>query len=359
MIRARTADKRVSTTLFLVLLGVVLGGLACLGHAAQREARAGADQDPAEDLDKRLAAVQAEYAKALAAIKAALPDKDPNLKKLITLQAEKDNIVSEKLNRLTVEKDKLLVELKQERDNNEIRIKKLEDKVPQVDLLAYDQPKGKIIDVDQKQETVDLNLGSADFLKMGLTFSVFADGAYKPSGERKASVAVVAIIGEHRCRARVTEINNAARRPIIKGDLLYNPAWIPGLRDHVAIAGIIDLNGDGHDNTADFVKALEKEGVIVDVWLDLKDLALKGAVKAVTFKTSFLIVGDEPDVEAELIGNRIDPRLEKKMSIRQVMHDLREDAKAKGVYLVSVRRYLALAGMKVPRPTAAVKEKKD
>jgi len=288
-------------------------------------------------IEDRGKALQDEYDKALKALKDALPDNDANLKKIKELEAEKQ---------------KVLADLKKARDDMEIKIKKLEDKIPQVDLLAYDQPKGKVVTVDKTQQTCYLNLGTADFVKPGLTFSVFGEGEYKPTAERKASVEIVNVTGDHMCMARVTEIKNAARKPIVSGDQLYNPGWFPGLRDHVAIAGLVDLNGDGRDGTPEFVKALEKQGVIVDAWLDLKDQQLKGALKAVGPKTSYLIIGDEPEVDKELVGNQIDPRLEKKLSLRQVIHDLKEDAKAKGVYVVDARRYMALAGMKVPKPAS-------
>jgi hypothetical protein len=288
-------------------------------------------------IEERGQGLQAEYDKALKALKDALPDNDANLKKIKELEAEKA---------------KVLADLKKARDDMEIKIKKLEDKIPQVDLLAYDQPKGKVVTVDKTQQTCYLNLGTADYVKPGLTFSVFGEGEYKPTAERKASVEIVNVTGDHMCMARVTEIKNAARKPIVTGDQLYNPGWFPGLRDHVAIAGLIDLNGDGRDATPEFVKALEKQGVIVDAWLDLKDQTLKGALKAVGPKTSYLIIGDEPEVDKELVGNQIDPRLEKKLTFRQVIHDLKEDAKAKGVYVVDARRYMALAGMKVPKPAS-------
>jgi hypothetical protein len=297
-------------------------------------------KDTSLAIDQRLKGVEDEYAKAFKALKDALPDNEKNLKDLETLKAEKV---------------KLLADLKKAREDMDIKIKKLEDKIPQIDLLGYDQPKGKVVTVDNGQTIVYLNLGSADFVKPGLSFSIFGEGEYKPTAERKASVEVVNVDknNPHMSMARVTEIKSPARRPIVKGDLLYNPGWAPGLRDHVAIAGLIDLNGDGRDGTAEFVKALEeKHGIIVDAWLDLKDLSLKGALKAIGPKTSYLIVGDEPDVDKALIGNQIDPRLDKKMTMRTVIHDLKEDAKAKGVYIVDARRYMALAGMKVPKPAS-------
>jgi hypothetical protein len=236
------------------------------------------------------------------------------------------------------------------RDDLETKLKKLEDKIPQVDLLAYDQARARIVAVDKAQQTCYLNLGAADFVKPGLTFSVFGEGEYKPSAERKACVEIVKITGDHLSLARVTDSKNA--KPIVAGDQLYNPSWFPGLRDHVAIAGLIDLNGDGQDGTAELVKALEQQGIIVDAWLDLKDQSLKGALQAVGPKTSYLILGDEPETEHELT----DPRRAKKTTTLQTIDKLVEDATAKGIYVVGARRYLALAGMKVPGPTARQRE---
>jgi hypothetical protein len=282
-----------------------------------------------------------EIDRALKILRDALPDNEANLKKIAVLEAEKA---------------KLLADLRKLRDDQEIKIKKLEDRIPQVDLLAYEQPKGKVVQVDNGQQIVYLNLGSADVVKPGLTFSVYGEAQYKPNVERKASVEVIEVTDEHRCRARVTETRNAVRRPIVPGDELYNPGWVPGMRDHVAIVGLIDLNGSGQDQTAQFVQALEKAGVIVDAWWDLNDMSLKGALKAVNFKTSYLIIGDEPD-DSGLKEN--DPRLEKLQAMRHALHELREEARAQGVYVTTARRYMALAGMKAPKLASKSSEKKD
>ena len=47
------------------------------------------------------------------------------------------------------------------------------------------------------------------------------------------------------------------------------------MREHVAIIGLIDLMGDGKDNTAELVRNLTRQGIIVDAYLDLKDKTLK------------------------------------------------------------------------------------
>lgn len=174
------------------------------------------------------------------------------------------------------------------------------------------------------------------------------------NAERKASVEVVEVTGAHQCRARVTEIKNAVRRPLVAGDQLYNPAWAPGMRDHVAVAGVIDLTGDGRDSTAAFVQALEKDGVIVDAWLDLKELAVNG--KGISLQTSYLIIGYLPDLQN---GDQSDPRKERVVAIHEAVHKLREQAEQKGVTVVGVRRYMALAGMKLPLPVRESDETKS
>ncbi|MBY0522945.1 MAG: hypothetical protein K2R98_06085 [Gemmataceae bacterium] len=286
-------------------------------------------QENFENIDKK-------YKMAIETLTAALPDNEAKTKEIETLKKDRDKA-----------KD----ELARAQKDIETKIRKLEEKIPQVDLLAFDKPKGKILELDRVGNTVFLDLGSADYVKPGMTFSVFGLGEYKPTAERKASVEVVSVSGDHMCMARVTEIKSATRDPILKGDLLYNPAWTPGLREHVAIAGFIDLSGDGRDETAEFVKSLEKQGVIVDAYLDLKEMALKGALKKLDRQTGYLILGELPDLDKGGVMNQADPRLERKMNIHEEINKLHEQAKALGITIVPARKFMALVGMKVPKPS--------
>lgn len=323
----------------ILLLAIVLGGgagLACCGDA----------QAEADEAAKRLALMQAEYDKALTAVKAAL-DKDARLQRLLDLHAEREKLQA--VAKLAREKAELEARLQEAIKDLELKVQKLEERIPRIDLLALELPKGKIVTVENGQQVVYVNLGSADFVRRGLTFSVFGEAEYKPKAEPKASIEVVEIIGEHRCRARVTALKNALRRPLAAGDLLYNPAWTPGLRDHVAIAGVIDLNEDGRDRTAEFIKALEKNGAIVDAWIDMKEPAIKGG-KGVSRKTSYLILGDVPEFGERQAAD--DPNLEKKLAMLELVACLRDEAVRLGVCVVPARRYLALAGMTVPKPAA-------
>ena len=163
--------------------------------------------------------------------------------------------------------------------------KKLEEKIPQLDLLGYEQPKGKIMDLDRTGNTAYLNLGTADAARPGLTFSVWSPGTYKADAPQKGRVEIVQVLDKHLSIAKVTETRSPTRDPLVKGDELRNPTWTPGVREHVAIAGFIDLIGDGRDATPELVRMLEKQGVVVDIWLDLHNCRGRAPIRTRTRKS--------------------------------------------------------------------------
>jgi hypothetical protein len=290
-------------------------------------------KDTTAKIDENFKGIGVKYDEAIASLIKALPENENKEKKIQELERD-----------LKKAKD----DLARAQKDIETKIRKLEDKIPQIDILAYDQPKGKVVTVDRTGTTVSLNVGSVDNVRPGLTFSVFGTGEYKPNAERKASVEVVTVYDRH-CMARVTETKSATRDPVLTGDLLYNPAWTPGLREHVAIAGFIDLTGDGRDETPEFVRLLQKQGVVVDAYLDLKEKALKGESKEINRQTSYLILGELPNLDKGAADNAADPRLERKMNIHEEVQKLHEKAKALGVTIVPARRFMALVGMKAPK----------
>jgi hypothetical protein len=310
----------------------------------------------ADDVPRRDRA--AEYRKTLAALKAALPANDTLLDRLVALHAEHVKAFAEeaeqhakRLAESEKEKQELTAKLEAALRDAMLKVQKLEEKIPHIDLLAYDKPKGKIVAVDRDQQVAHLNIGSADFARTGLTFSVFGEGTYKPTVERKGALVIVEVTGPHACRARVTEIKNAMRRPLVAGDLLYNPAWTPGLREHVAIAGRIDLAGDGRDHTAAFIRALEKEGALVDAWLDPRDASVKG--QGIVRQTSYLIIGELPDIDEARTGKLPEAELDRRLTIHQEVAKMRDDAIRLGVTTVTARRFIALIGMDIPKPDGA------
>jgi hypothetical protein len=213
--------------------------------------------------------------------------------------------------------------------------------------LVNDSPKGQIVEIKPGQ--VYINLGSAENLHAGVTFSVLPTGstgrgaAAKP---RKGAVEVVNVMGPHLSAAKIVESANSARDPILKGDLLFNPAWDPAQKVHVALAGIFDLNGAGADGTQDLVRQLERQGIAVDAWLDLKDRTIKGP--GITERTTYLILGERPVLPSSMppegnpLGAAIVDALGKITEMKTKAHDL-------GVQEVPYRRFLSLIGYKLPK----------
>jgi hypothetical protein len=253
----------------------------------------------------------------------------------------------------TVKKDK--AKLNTKIDDLTLAKQRLEAKLPQVNLLDYDKPKGSIVNIDRRSNLVDIDLGYADNIRPQVTFSIKSPdvvGKGAASRERKAAIEVVRVLGPHLSVAKFTDPGNPTRDPVMRGDLLYNPAWNPNLKEHVALAGIIDLNGDGQDDTFDFIKALEKQGVVVDTYLDLNDLTMKGP--GLSDKTSYLILGDTPDLSDSGTGGLTDNKRD--VRLREVIEKIsqaRQQAKELGIQPIAARRFIAMIGFEVPKTTVA------
>lgn len=237
--------------------------------------------------------------------------------------------------------------LKREKGEQDKEINRLRGIQDPVNIQETGMARGKIVRLDRSGSVVWVNLGSADNLRPQTRFSVFKDkGDGTPTGELKASIQVTDLAGEHFARAQVTYVRDASRNPILPGDLLFNPTWSPDVREHVAIAGIIDLTGMGTDDTAEFVRSLDRQGVTVDAYLDLKELAVKG--KGLTNQTSYLILGDKMDLGAR--GVLQDPaRVEAITKLNEKITQMTDEAAKLGIQIIPLRRYLVLTGHRPPR----------
>lgn len=147
----------------------------------------------------------------------------------------------------------------------------------------------------------------------------------------KGMIEITDSVSAYAARGRVTFQSSEIRNPIGKGDQLFNISLSTGGKEHVAYAGIIDLDGDGRPNNEEFVRILEKNNLTIDAYLDLKTGEIKGP--GIGFKTKFLIVGSD----APIVGN-----------VKKMM----DQAKEKGVQLIDARMFLNLIGVKPPKNPA-------
>ncbi|TWU47203.1 hypothetical protein Poly51_50010 [Rubripirellula tenax] len=179
-------------------------------------------------------------------------------------------------------------------DNNRL-IGTIETQKQQLNEIRNDQfetTQGEVRYVVRGGNVVTINLGSADALRPNVTFGVIdADDIRLKDAKVKATIQVTQIQGPHLALARVIatpEIKN----PIIPGDKVYSPFWAPGRRVKIALAGDIDIDGDGRpDNEA-------MKGQIKAAGAEVVAEVSSSGVKTGTMDASirFLVVGDDLEV---------------------------------------------------------------
>lgn len=263
----------------------------------------------------------------------------------------------------------------------------------------WDSPVGKITRVETNHREVIINLGSADGAKKELCFNVFGAGwNLRADGPFKGTVEVIRVLDANSSVARVTSLydlegkeillNDPSQRrveretenPLKEGDLLFNLCW----GTHVAITGQVNWSGFNAESPAaqmrnlqSFMALLQRQGVIIDAYLDLTDGTIKGAMTA---KTRFLVRGDalyEPAAGGEEPGKAMEKEGEPKAPAEpkapgeareevkggaagevglkriQLVNDaikaMRAEAIERGMFIISTENYANVIGYRPPR----------
>ena len=151
-------------------------------------------------------------------------------------------------------------------------------------------PSGEITWVSQRNSAVWINLGRADSLTRQVSFSVFPPNvtSLTDKAAKKAKIEVTQILGDHLAEARV--VDDDPSNPIIPGDKLYTPLWSSGEKRHFALAGLMDIDGDGRSDLQTVLNIIAVNGGVVDCYItDAGKI-----VGQINVNTSCLILGDAP-----------------------------------------------------------------
>lgn len=230
------------------------------------------------------------------------------------------------------------------------------------------QARGEIL--RREGRTVVINLGRKDLLRPGITFSIFPTSQSALSDAEARNDVLVGLdgtvynrdqlptdipselqgaievtkVGERQSEAYITQEIDPQRSPIRAGGKIFNPSWTPNRKIRIAFAGIIDIDGDGLDDNEQFIRLLESQGVKVDRYLDLKARSLKGP--GMTFETEYLVVSSAPKVASGVEAD--DPRRLFKQEVFDRFKQIQEEAREKGVQVMSARKFLTFLGLEVP-----------
>jgi hypothetical protein len=224
----------------------------------------------------------------------------------------------------------------------------------------WDLPRGKVTKFDTVAQKVYINKGSQDGVKTGLTFNVFAPSfAGRAEGKLKATIEVTAVTGEHSAQCKVnTYFIDDAKEPeaafekttpsalrdslIVEGDLLFNMFW----GSHVVLAGVLDFTGYGANSPAaqmqnllEFMRYLERIGVVIDGYVDLRDGKFVGQVTA---DTNYLVRGSNA---VSLGVSDSDARIK---GINDTIKSLTSQSVDKGLFIVSPANFAAVTGYRRP-----------
>jgi hypothetical protein len=265
----------------------------------------------AQQLETEKQQFQTERAKYIA-------DKQTDSEKIAEIQTQLDDLTASAAKR---EKD-----LTDKEANLVKRIQKLEEDLALCgNVNKFEVPDGKVVTVNQSQRSLWVNLGDDDGLRPQSTFSVFDSHITAgQTGKPKARIEITRILGPHQSEARILE--DELTNPIVRGDVVYSPAFRAGRRVHFAIAGKMDLNEDGVSDRELVANLISMNGGSVDAE-QMDDGSINGAI---TSTTRYLILGAEP-TDAAMLDN---------------FSKLQDDATTYGVERLKVEEFLDMMGWK-------------
>jgi len=200
-----------------------------------------------------------------------------------------------------VARDTEVKKLQQTVGNQTNRIKELLDE-------PFEVPDGRIVVVNQATGTVWVNLGLADGLRRQTMFSVYdhealnvapgpGQAARQVEGEepmrkideRKGKIEVTRVLDQHLAEARILE--DWPDDPIMPNDQVFSPAWKPGRKTGFALAGFMDIDGDGVSDRDRIRTIIAMNGGRIDAEVH-DDGTVEGEL---TPTTRYLVRGEAPD----------------------------------------------------------------
>lgn len=156
----------------------------------------------------------------------------------------------------------------------------------------FENTQGLIRYVFKNGNLATINLGSADKLIPGVTFGVIdASETRLQDAKVKATIQVTQVQGPYLATARVIA-RPKIENPIIAGDKIYSPFWSPGRVVKIALAGDIDIDGDGRPDNDALKGQIKAAGAEVAA-----EVSMTGAVSGtLDASVRFLVIGEDPEV---------------------------------------------------------------
>ncbi|MEQ9407274.1 MAG: hypothetical protein RIK87_06085 [Fuerstiella sp.] len=212
---------------------------------------------------------------------------------------------------------------------------------------TFFKPDGFINTVDHVQGLCYINLGDADGLRVGVSFSVYTQdnsGVGRASTDDiKGKIEVVRILGPHQAAASL--VDEKPGNPIATNDPIFSPVFQSGQALEVAVVGRLTVDGLDRDQFRRMVSASgSKIAVAVNELGEFTDgygniITAEEAKSRITSRVRFIVIADLGDQETK------DTELEK---LYRAIFDnaaiLRKEAEKLGIYEVGLSTFLEHIG---------------
>jgi hypothetical protein len=191
---------------------------------------------------------------------------------------------------------------------------------------AQEFPDGKIVRVNQRTRTAWLNVGPADGLRLQTSFVIVAPEDGNPiKSQPKGIIEVVRLTGPHEAEARI--VDDDLSNPIMVGDNIFSAVWETGRPERFALAGKMDLDGDGESDRAVLREVISMNGGIIDA--EVAEDGTRTGEMSVNVK--YLVLGDKPGPDSkDLTG----------------YSEIFQEAQTLGVKWINVQEFLDYVGYK-------------
>ncbi len=218
--------------------------------------------------------------------------------------------------------------------------------------LSFEREDGYLTFVDQSSLTCYVDLGSRDELRVGTTFSVYKKNnsgvGRRSNADIKGKIEIIRISGDHNSVARI--IDQAEADPLAADDPVYSPIFSSGQKLEIAVAGLLDFDGNPGGDRDEFVRLVSGAGatIIIQINDEAKLVDEKGDElteadpigSLITEKTRFLIIGDLG--EGNATQDSVKQVLYQKM--QQQASKMKNAALNHGVHVISLSSFLEYVG---------------
>lgn len=149
---------------------------------------------------------------------------------------------------------------------------------------------GRITQIDQRNGVGYVNLGELDGLKPATTFSIYGkfETDFGNQEKQKGKIEITRITGPHQAEFRI--LDSKTFDPILRDDLVQSPVWNAGDKVRFALAGILDVDGDGDSDLELVRNVIQSNNGEIDM-----EMNEQGDIRGqMSIKTRYLVVGNLP-----------------------------------------------------------------